>query len=95
MKWGQVSGARAIVEATLEERVIEASQGTHFFHNITSFGVGYFHVPAGADPGIRWGRLESTEAEHETEFLRHVRFENPILVKVDGRSGRGGVWLPS
>jgi hypothetical protein len=95
VKWGQVSGARAIVEATLEERVIEASQGTHFFHNITSFGVGYFHVPAGADPGIRWGRLESTEAEHETEFLRHVRFENPILVKVDGRSGRGGVWLPS
>ena len=93
VKWGQVSGARAIVEATLADRVIEASQGTHFFHNITSFGVSYFHVTASADPGIRWDWLDSREAEQETDCLRHIHLDRPLTVKVDGRTGLGGIWF--
>jgi hypothetical protein len=94
VKWGQVCGARAVVEATLPERVIEASQGTHFFHNISSFGVSYFHVSRDADPGIRWDWLDAMEAERETELVRHVRLEKPLVIKVDGRMGRGGIWFP-
>lgn len=93
VKWGQISGARAIVEATLSERVTEASQGTHFFHNITSFGVSYFHVSEKAEPGIQWDWLESRKAEHETEFVRHIRLDQPLMVKVDGRTGCGGIWF--
>ncbi len=94
VKWGQVSGARAIVEATLAERVIEASQGTHFFHNITSFGVSYFHVSGSATPGIQWDWLDSRVADLETEHLRHICLDRPLTVKVDGRSGLGGIWFP-
>jgi hypothetical protein len=94
VKWGQVSGARAVVEATLPERVIEASQGSHFFHNITSFGVSYFHVGRSEGSGIQWDWLESREAEYETELVRHIRLDRALIVKVDGRTGRGGIWLP-
>jgi hypothetical protein len=94
VKWGQISGAKALVEATLPDRVIEASQGTHFFHNITGFGVSYFHVGPGAEPGIRWDMLEAQPACGGTDLVRNVRFDEPLQVKVDGRSGRGGVWLP-
>jgi hypothetical protein len=93
VKWGQVSGAKAVVEATSKTRLVEASQGSHFFHNITSFGVSYFHVGSSTDAGIQWDWLESKPAEFESEILRHLRLENPLLVKVDGRSGIGGIWF--
>ena len=93
-KWGQISGVQAIVEATLADRVIEASQGTHFFHNITSFGVSYFHVSSSAVPGVQWSWLESREAVQETQYLRHIRLDQTLLVKVDGRTGVGGIWCP-
>ncbi len=92
VKWGQISGAKAIVEATRPDMMIEASQGSHFFHNISSFKVSYFSVPHDADPGIDWDWLGGCEVVAETEFVRHVRTAAPLLVKVDGRSGRGGVW---
>ena len=94
-KWGQVSGARAIVEATLADRIIEPSQGTHFFHNITSFGVSYFHVSASNEQSIQWSWLESREASRETEYLRHIHLAQPLRIRVDGRAGLGGIWYPS
>lgn len=92
VKWGQISGAKAIVEATRPDMMIEASQGSHFFHNISSFKVSYFSVPYDASPGIDWRWLEGNEVVAETAFVRHVRTAGPLLVKVDGRSGRGAVW---
>ncbi len=92
VKWGQICGARAIVEATRPDMMIEASQGSHFFHNITSFGVSYFSVWHESRPGVDWGWLETMPAVAETEFVRLVRTDAPLLVKVDGRTGRGGVW---
>jgi hypothetical protein len=92
VKWGQICGARAIVEATRPELWVDASQGSHFFHNITSVQVSYFAVSHEARPGIDWKWLDERPAAAETEHLRLVRTEDPLLVKVDGRTGRGGVW---
>jgi hypothetical protein len=71
---------------------VEGSQGAHFFHNLSSFQVRYLTVHHAAKPGIDWSWLESLPAVQETTFVRHVRAPAPLLVKVDGRSGRGAVW---
>ncbi len=92
VKWGQICGARAIVEATRPGLQVDASQGSHFFHNITSFHVPYFAVVHDSRPGIDWHWLDQLTAVAETDHLRWVRTAEPLLVKVDGRSGRGGVW---
>jgi len=87
--WPQICGARVMVEATLPEMNVDASQGTHFFHNMISFAVQYFTVRYTAEFGIDWDWLDRRPAVSETEFLRHVRLEAPLLVRVDGRNGRG------
>jgi len=92
VQWGQICGAKVIVEATLPQMSVDPSQGSHFFHNITSFEVSYFSVSHWREPGIDWGWLDSRRVEAETEFVRHVRLDEPLLVKVDGRTGRGAVW---
>lgn len=87
--WSQVSGAKAIVEATLDKMNVEPSQGSHFFHNLSSFQISYFTVRHGRDIGIDWDWLATEEAMSETELVRHIRLSEPLLVRVDGRSGRG------
>lgn len=91
--WSQISGARAIVEATLPEMNIELSQGSHFFHNLSSFRTSYFMVRHEARLGINWNWLNRQPVIHETELIRHVRPAVSLLVRVDGRSRRG-VILP-
>ncbi len=89
VKWGQVSGARAIVEASSPELAGELSQGSHFFHNLTNLRVLYFSVSEGVGERIDWQWFDRQDAAAETRFLRHVRLEAPLRIKVDGRSGRG------
>ena len=89
VRWAQISGARAIVEATLPQSPVDPSQGSHFFHNLTSFGVSYFTVRPDEARGVDWAWLDTRPAASETEFVRHVRLEAPLRVEVDGRSGRG------
>lgn len=89
VEWGQVAGAKAIVEAMLENMNVELSQGSHFFHNLSSFKVRYFSVPHSGGYPIRWEWLEQQESAAEMEFVRHVCLPSPLTVKVDGRSGRG------
>ena len=86
--WSQISGARAIVEATLPQMNVELSQGSHFFHNLSSFRASYFMVQHGHS-GINWDWLNHQPVVHETEFVRHVRPPGKLYVRVDGRSGRG------
>jgi hypothetical protein len=93
--WGDVAGARAIVEATLPGRPVEMSQGSHFFHNLAAFGVSYFSVPSADDGAIDWGWLERQEVAAERTVTRHVHLEGRLRVEVDGRTGRGAVWRPS
>jgi len=88
--WSQVSGAKAIVEATLPAMNVEPSQGSHFFHNLSSFQVSYFTVRPGWDGGIiDWEWLQSQETVTRTEHLHHVHLAEPLLVRVDGRTGMG------
>lgn len=96
VKWPHISNARVIVESGLENYRIEPSQGTHFFQNLTSFGVGYFTInPFKGDGWFDEAYLNTLPAVQETEYLRHVRFENPILIKMDGKKSLGVVMKPS
>jgi CheY-like chemotaxis protein len=95
VKWPQISNARVIVESGLENYRIEPSQGTHFFHNLTSFGVGYFTInPYLSDGFFDEAFLNAQPAVQETEYLRHVRFEQPIVIKIDGKKNVGVVMKP-
>ena len=89
--WSQISGAKTIVEATLPEMNVELSQGSHFFHNLSSFRASYFMVRHDGLYSIDWDWLNRQTVVSETELVRHVRLANPILVKVDGRTARGVV----
>lgn len=96
VKWAHISNARLIVESGLENYRVEPSQGTHFFHNITSFGVGYFTV----NPYIEGGGifdeafLNAQPTVKETQFLRLVRFEKPVVIKIDGKKNIGVALKP-
>jgi hypothetical protein len=95
VNWSQVSGAKVMVEATLPTMNVEPSQGSHFFHNLSSFEVCYFTVGHGIGGGIiDWNWLEKQDTVSETEFLRHIRPANPLRIRVDGRSGRGVAQIP-
>jgi hypothetical protein len=89
VNWGQISGAKVIVECMLENMNVELSQGSHFFHNITSFRIFYFSLPVNADIKIDWKWLEDKETISETEFIKHIKLNTPLHVKVDGRTGKG------
>jgi hypothetical protein len=89
--WSQISGARTIVEATLPEMNVELSQGSHFFHNLSSFRASYFMLKHDGPFSINWGWLNQQPVVSETELVRHLRLATPVLVKVDGRTARGVV----
>jgi hypothetical protein len=95
VKWPHISAARVIVEAGLTNYRVDPSQGTHFFQNLTSFGVGYFTINDFMNDGIYdQAYLNSLPAVEETKYLRHVRFEKPIVVKMDGKRKLGVVMKP-
>jgi hypothetical protein len=92
VNWGQINSAKVIVESTLEGMNVEPSQGAHFFHNISSFHVSYFTVHHESVPGIDWEWLSRQRVVEETDLVRHVELDDPLLVKVDGRTGKGAIW---
>ena len=95
IKWPHISAARVIVEAGLTNYHVDPSQGTHFFQNVTSFGVGYFTINAYMNDGVyKLDFLDSLPAVEETTFLRHIHFDNPIVVKMDGKKKVGVVLMP-
>ena len=95
IKWGAISAARLIVETGLDNYRIEPSQGTHFFHNLTSLNVGYFTInPAFETDVLNLSFLDKLPAVYEDEYLRHVRFDKPCIIKMDGKNGNGMVELP-
>ncbi len=95
VKWSQISAARLIVESGLEQYRIDPSQGTHFFQNLTSFRVGYFTInPFSNDGYYDIDFLNSQPALFENDLLRHVRFEKPFTVKIDGKKSFGIIEKP-
>lgn len=95
VKWPHISNARVIVECGLENYRIDPSQGTHFFQNLTSFGVGYFTInPFKGDGWFDEEYLNNIPAVEETQYLRHVRLEKPMIIKMDGKRSLGVVMKP-
>ncbi|MBQ8592738.1 MAG: phosphoenolpyruvate synthase [Bacteroidaceae bacterium] len=95
VKWPHISAARVIVEAGLTNYRVDPSQGTHFFQNLTSFGVGYFTINAYCNDGVYdQSYLDSMPAVNETRFLRHIHFDKPLVVKMDGKRNLGVVLKP-
>jgi CheY-like chemotaxis protein len=95
VKWQQISAARIIVESGLKNYRIDPSQGTHFFQNLTSFRVGYFTI----NPFINEGHydvdfLNRMNVVYEDEFIRHVRFEKPLEIMIDGKNHKGAILKP-
>jgi len=87
--WAQISGAKTIVETNLENMHVEFSQGSHFFHNITSFNVSYFSIPYSKDFTIDWDWLNNQELKESTKYIKHVQLPKTLNIKVDGRKGTG------
>lgn len=95
VKWPHISAARVIVEEGLPNYRVDPSQGTHFFQNLTSFGVGYFTVNPYKDEGVYNKRiLDAMPAVEETAYVRHVRFDRPLKIMMDGMKQEGVVLLP-
>ena len=90
VKWPHISAAKVIVEVTLKNYSVDPSQGTHFFQNLTSFGVGYFTIDENKGMGFfRKETLDRMPAVEETAYVRHVRFEKPLYVLMDGLKQEG------
>jgi len=90
VKWPHISGSKVIVEAGLKSFQVDPSQGTHFFQNLTSLGVSYLTINAFKGDGVyRQDILDALPAVEETEFIRHVRLEKPLTIKVDGAHREG------
>ena len=95
VKWPHISAARVIVEAGLKNYHVDPSQGTHFFQNLTSFGVGYFTVNTYTGDGVlQKDVLDKMPAVQETQFVRHVCFDRPLKIMMDGKKQHGVVLLP-
>ena len=95
VKWPHISAAKLIVELSVPGSYIEPSQGTHFFQNLTSFGVGYFTLDTNDKDTIFAGDyLAEMPAEYESDNVRIVRFAQPLTVAINGRSGQGIVLKP-
>ena len=87
--WGQISGARVIVESSFRELNPDPSQGSHFFHNLISFGVFYLTVRGRGSSRIDWDWLNEQATVQETKFLKHVGLTQPLMVRMDGLAGLG------
>jgi CheY-like chemotaxis protein len=93
--WDQIAGARAIVEAGFADFKVTPSQGSHFFQNLAAGNIGYFTVnPDAGDGFVDWNWLAAQPAVAETEFVRHLRFEAPLVVMVNGKSRTGRIVKP-
>ena len=86
VNWSQISQAKVIVETSLEGYPLDASSGSHFFHNVVSMNVGYFSVqPEMSKSYIKWDVLKKQELVNQTKYFRHVRFKKPLTISMDGK----------
>jgi hypothetical protein len=93
--WSDINGARVIMEVDLEDFHVDHSQGSHFFHNISSAGIPYFYVKNKSETDfIDWEWLSSIPTHRETTYIRHVRTSSPIKVIADGKNRSGKIVKP-
>jgi hypothetical protein len=94
VSWYQISGARAIVECDLDGLAVEPSQGTHFFHNMTSLGIGYFTAHGREGALVDWDWLASLAPAWQGDWVSHFTLAAPLDVLIDGRAGAGVILKP-
>jgi len=96
VNWNHISNVKVIVEAELPDFKVDASLGSHFFHNVTSMNIGYFDIPCSSTANfIDWEWLRSHEAAHRSEHLVHLRFEDSLVAKMDGRKRISIIYKPT
>lgn len=96
VKWNQISGVRVMVETSLKNFIIEPSQGTHFFHNITSRGLGYINVPFNSKINfIDWKWLNEWEPKKSLKYVKHIQLPNPLIIRLDGRNSSALIEKPN
>ncbi|MBT8363830.1 MAG: hypothetical protein KJP23_03935, partial [Deltaproteobacteria bacterium] len=91
--WAEIAGVGAMIETFSAELKAEPSQGSHFFHNITSQGIGYLTTAQNGRDFINWKWLQSLPAVKETAYLSHVKLDTPLIIKIEGKKSRA-VILP-
>ena len=95
VRWGQISGVKILVETALEDFNIKPSQGTHFFQNIISRGIGYINIPLDSEGClIDWKWLKEQKVKKEMNFVKHAHLNKPLAIKLDGRSSRALIMKP-
>jgi hypothetical protein len=94
VRWEEISGARVIVEHELPDLQVTPSQGSHFFQNLTSFGVGYFTVHPEDGGLVDWDWLSAQRSVKEGRYVRLLRFDSPLPVKMNGRRRQGVILKP-
>ncbi len=92
VNWGQISGARVIIEAHLPGVTVDLSQGSHFFHNMSNLGILYFSIKSNTPFPIDWEWIKSQPVVRVLQYVRHVRLNSPLTVKVDGRKRKGAIF---
>jgi hypothetical protein len=93
VKWPDISGVGAIVEALIPQLIAEPSQGSHFFHNITTLGINYITVGQGKGDFLDWDSLKALPRVAETNYVVHARVEKSMRLKVDGRKSQGIIFF--
>jgi hypothetical protein len=91
VNWHDISGVGAIIEAATEKLKAEPSQGSHFFQNITSLGIGYLTISQNGSDFINWQWLQSLSIAAKTPYLVHVKLDHPLTIKIEGKSSQGVV----
>jgi len=95
VEWHQISRARMIIESNIKDFSVEPSLGSHFFHNLTSLGLGYFHIAKTTDKEfILWDWFKSQKPFKKTKYVKHLRFSNPFEVKINARNSAGVILRP-
>ncbi len=94
VKWHHISNSRVIIECAYGDFSVDPSYGTHFFHNVTSLGLGYLTInETGPEAFINWEKIEEQPPVTELSYIRHLRFAEPLDIRIDGSEGRGAVGL--
>ena len=85
VSWHDISGVGAMIETTTENFKADPSQGSHFFHNITSLGISYLTTSNNGNDFIDWKWLQSLPIAKQTAYLSHVKLERSLTIKIDGK----------
>ena len=95
VEWYQICKAGIVVESNLNNFIVDPSQGSHFFHNLVSLKIGYFHIKkTGDEEFISWDWIKKQRLTRSKNYVRHIRFKKPLLVKIDGRQSKGLILKP-